>query len=167
MNRKTGALARGRNQLPTISSPTARRQRFNPRRGVSSSLVAASVLLLLAGSLAACSSSSKSGSSSPTTAANSATTAANSATTAANTGTTGSGSAMTTLTVAVIDPLSGPLSVYGKNALNGAKAGAEYLNAGNAQAKNVHYVIESRDSQATPTVDNALARELTQSGIRF
>ncbi len=110
--------------------------------------------------LAACGSSSKS-------ASTSATTAAGSTSTPGASGTTASGGASKSLTVAVIDPQSGPLAPEGKDAVNGAKAAAEYLNAGHAQAKNVHYVVESRDSQATPTVDNALARELTQAGIRF
>ena len=72
-----------------------------------------------------------------------------------------------TLTVAVIDPLSGPLASSGQAAENGAKAGAAYLNAGNAKAKNIHYTVISRDSQASPTVDNALSRQLIQQGVRF
>lgn len=130
-------------------------------------MAAAATLMLVGGSLVGCGSSNKSSSSSGTTAVTSASGGTNSTAPAGSTGSGGSGGASKTLTIAVVDPLSGPLATYGKDAINGAKAGAAYLNAGNAQAKGVHYVVESRDSQATPTVDSALARQLTQSGIRF
>ena len=148
--------------MHTISPFAASGQKLRGRRLYSSTVAAASVLLLSASALTACGSSSKSSSSSTTTAGSSGATSP-----AGSTGSTGSGGAAKSVTVALIDPLSGALAPYGRDALNGAKAGAEYLNAGHAQAKNIHYVIESRDSQATPTVDSALARELTQSGIRF
>jgi ABC-type branched-subunit amino acid transport system substrate-binding protein len=126
---------------PAGNGRTSGRKRPRAR----ASLGAAVVLLLAGGTLAACGSSK-------------------SKTTSASTG--ASGTAAKSVTIAVIDPLTGPLAPEGQAALNGAKAGAAYLNAGHSTG-NVHYVIESRDSQATPTVDNALARELTQSGIRF
>lgn len=82
-------------------------------------------------------------------------------------GSASSGSAKTNLTVAMLEPLSGEFAATGKYTVDGMQAAANYLNAGHAKAKNVHYVIEARDSQANPSVDAALARQLTQSGIRY
>jgi ABC-type branched-subunit amino acid transport system substrate-binding protein len=59
------------------------------------------------------------------------------------------------------------LGPYGTPTLNGLQAAVAYLNAGHAKAKNVHYVVVSRDTASNPTEDQADARQLVQSGVRY
>lgn len=73
----------------------------------------------------------------------------------------------TVVQIGYLGPLSGALGPYGTPTLNGLKAAVAYLNAGNAKAKNVKYEVVARDTGSSPTEDQADARALVQSGVRY
>jgi ABC-type branched-subunit amino acid transport system substrate-binding protein len=71
------------------------------------------------------------------------------------------------VTIGYLGALTGPLAFSQVDFLKGLQAAVAYLNAGNAKAKNVHYAVVSRDTGANPVTDEADARQLTQSGVRY
>lgn len=77
------------------------------------------------------------------------------------------GASKTVVQIGYLGPLSGALGPYGTPTLNGLKAAVAYLDAGHAKAKNIKYEVVSRDTGASPTEDQADARALVQSGVKY
>lgn len=70
-----------------------------------------------------------------------------------------------TISVGFITALSGPLAASNKPLQDGAQAGVDWLNAGNAQAPGATYELEVRDSGGDPNKTAILIRELLDGGV--
>jgi branched-chain amino acid transport system substrate-binding protein len=77
------------------------------------------------------------------------------------------GTSGNTVDIGVILPLSGEFAAAGIPVEQGAEAAVKYLNAGHSKAKGVKYKLVVRDGQGNATQDEALARQLTQAGVRY
>ncbi len=135
-------------------SPFARRWRL---------VVSTAVLAAL---VAACGSSNHSASGTSTSTPSAGSTGSSSAT-STPAGNAQPTSGEKTVTIGYLGALTGQLAPSQVLFLKGLDAAVDYLNAGNAKAKNVHYAVVSRDTSANPVTDEADARQLTQSGVRY
>jgi branched-chain amino acid transport system substrate-binding protein len=70
-----------------------------------------------------------------------------------------------TIKVGFITALSGPAAASNKPLQDGAQAGVDWLNAGNAKAPGATYELDVRDSGGDPNKTAVLIRELLDSGV--